>query len=197
MSTGYKISESEGLYYLTLQVVDWIDVFTRKEYKDILIDNLKYCQKHKGLVLFGYVIMSNHVHMLAQSTIGDLSGWLRDFKSYTGKLIIDAIHDEKESRKEWLLKLFQNAAAKSSVNKNFKFWTHENHAEHIYSTKFMRQKLEYIHDNPVKAGIVEKPEDYLYSSARNYAELPSLLDIEQLVLPVLTHTVKTGGWLNR
>lgn len=197
MSTGYKISAHDGLYYLTLQITDWIDVFTRKHYRDIIIDNLRYCQQNKGLNIFGFVIMSNHVHLMVQSANDDLSGWLRDFKSYTGKLIIDAIMNESESRKEWMLRLFEEAGQKSSTNKVYKIWTHENHAEQLYSIRFIRQKLDYIHTNPVRAGIVEKPEDYLYSSARNYAGLSSLLEIEYITFPVLANTVKTGAWRSK
>ena len=67
MSTGYQISDQEGLYYLTFQVVDWIDIFTRQVYRDIIIESFKYAIENKGLHLFAYVIMSNHVHLIAQS----------------------------------------------------------------------------------------------------------------------------------
>ncbi len=193
MSNGYQIYDQEGMYFLTLQITGWIDIFTRKIYRDILVENLQYCQQHKGLVLFGYVVMSNHVHLIAQSRTNHLSDWLRDFKSYVGKLLFDAIQNEKEKRK-WMLSLFEEAGEKNSRNTNFQIWTHENHPEHLFSLNFAQQKLNYIHQNPVKAGIVEKPEHYLFSSARNYAGLSSLLDIEFITLPVISHTVKTGGW---
>ncbi|MEN8122608.1 MAG: hypothetical protein ABFS35_19860 [Bacteroidota bacterium] len=61
MSTGYKISEKEGAYFLTFQIVGWVDIFTRKTYRDIAIESLIYCQKNKGLEVFAYVIMSNHI----------------------------------------------------------------------------------------------------------------------------------------
>ena len=84
-SIGYKISEKEGAYFLTLQIVGWVDIFTRKTYRDIAIESLIYCQHKKGLVIFAYVIMSNHIHLFARSSTGDLSGTLRDFKSFTTK----------------------------------------------------------------------------------------------------------------
>jgi REP element-mobilizing transposase RayT len=187
MSTGYHIDEPDGLYFVTLQVVDWVDVFTRQAYKDILIDNLAYCQKHKGLTLFAYVVMSNHVHMLVQSQNRNLSGTLRDFKSFTSKVIINTIEQGNESRKAWMLRQFLNAASTHRRNSHYQFWTHENHAEHIYSDKFMEQKIEYIHQNPVRAGYVRLPEDYIYSSASNYAGLPSVLDVE--ILPLVWKTI--------
>ena len=178
MSTGYKIEDQEGAYFVTLQIVGWIDVFSRKIYRDIIIQNLEYCQKNKGLIIFAYVIMSNHIHMIVQSENGTLSGTIRDFKSYTAKVILDEIENSNESRKDWMLKYFRQAAFNNERNSNYQFWTHENHPEHLFTDKFVRQKLDYIHNNPVKAGVVQNPEDYLYSSARNYASLDSVLDVD-------------------
>ena len=186
MSTGYQITDQEALYYLTLQIVNWVDIFTRKAYKDIIIENLKYCQKNKGLEIYAYVIMSNHIHLLARASQGNLSDILRDFKSYTSKVILKKIQEVNESRKVWMLNQFAFAAKKHSRNTNYQLWTHENHAELIYSNKFIEQKLDYIHNNPVKNGIVTKPEDYLYSSARNYAGESSVIDIELLTITVET-----------
>ncbi len=177
MTTGYQLNNQEGLYYLTLQVVKWIDIFTRNVYKDIIVDSLQFCQKNKDLTVFAYVIMSNHIHLLAQSQSGKISDTIRDFKSFTAKAILKEIEEGEESRKEWMLKQFEFSAKRNRRNSDLQFWTHENHAEEIYSDKFVEQKLEYIHMNPVKAGIVVNPEDYLYSSARNYAGLDSMMDV--------------------
>lgn len=86
-----------------------------------------------------------------------------------------------------MLEIFAKAARKHERNSKYQFWTHENHPELIYSNKFISQKIEYIHYNPVRAGIVEKPEDYLYSSARNYASLEAVLDVFILTLPWKTY----------
>jgi REP element-mobilizing transposase RayT len=157
--------------------VDWIDVFTRPIYRDIAIDSLKYCQKNKGLQVFGYVIMSNHIHLIANSPDGHLSDTLRDFKKFTAKTIIANIKESDESRREWMLNRFEFNAQRHSRNENYQEWTHENHAIILYSNDFIQEKLDYIHNNPVRARIVEKPEDYLYSSARNYADLDSILEV--------------------
>ena len=85
MPTGYKISEQDQIYYLTLEVVEWIDLFTRKSYKDLLIESLAYCHQNKSLEIFAFVIMSNHLHLLARSGNGTLSDTIRDFKSFTSK----------------------------------------------------------------------------------------------------------------
>nr|WP_319399905.1 transposase [uncultured Carboxylicivirga sp.] len=186
MPTGYQIKEQTALYYLTLQIVDWVDIFTRPVYRDIAIKSLKHCIEHKGLQIFAYVIMSNHMHLVAHSSTGDLSNTIRDFKKYTAKRIIDTIEYIPESRREWMLNQFRFNAKKHKRNSNYQVWTHENHAIVLYSNNFIAAKIEYIHNNPVRAKIVQNPEDYLYSSARNYASLSSVLDIEPLVLPVIT-----------
>lgn len=182
MSTGYQIKDQAALYYLTFQVVHWADIFTRKLYRDIIIDSLKFCKDNKGLEVYAYVIMSNHIHLLARSANGDLSGTIRDLKRHTSRKITDAIQNNDESRREWLLSLFKSAANSHSRNETYQVWTHENHAEQIFSNDFIEQKIEYIHNNPVKAGWVEKPEDYLYSSARCYADMESIFDTELAVL---------------
>lgn len=96
--------------------------------------------------------------------------------------IIEAIQQGNESRKEWMLTIFREAVAQHERNAAFQFWTHENHAEHIYSDKFISQKLEYIHNNPVKSGIVRDAEDYVHSSAGSYAGEEGMLHVEVLAL---------------
>lgn len=187
MSTGYQIDDQSALYYLTLQVVDWIDIFTRQIYRDIVIDSLKYCHQNKGLQVFGYVIMSNHIHLIANSPDGHLSETLRDFKKFTARNIINTIINGNESRREWMLNRFEFNAKRHSRNEKYQFWTHENHAVILYSNDFIQEKLEYLHNNPVRAGIVEKPEYYLYSSAQNYADLNGLLDISFIELKWKTY----------
>ena len=183
MSTGYQIKNQEGLYYLTFQVINWIDVFTRKIYRDILIDNLKFCCYNKGLQVFAYVIMSNHVHIIVHSSEGTLSDIIRDFKKYTSRVILETIQTGNESRCDWMLNQFEFAAKKHSRNQKFQFWTHENHAIELLKPEFTSEKVDYIHNNPVRAGIVSNPEDYLYSSARNYANMESLMEIVLIDMP--------------
>lgn len=177
MSHGCKIQDQSALYYLTLQVVQWADLFTRPVYRDIVIDSFKFCQQNKGLEIFAYVIMSNHIHLLARGQNINLSDILRDMKRHTSKRIIEAITGENESRREWLLMIFSYAAKSHIRNNEYQVWTHENHPEEIYSNSFIEQKIDYIHNNPVRSRIVAKAEDYLYSSARNYAEMDSVLEI--------------------
>jgi REP element-mobilizing transposase RayT len=177
MSTGYKISEQDELHFATFQIVRWVDIFTRQAYRDIVIDSLRFCQQAKGLEIYAYVIMSNHIHLLIRSDRGKLSDSIREFKSYTARKILETVDTGSESRRDWMLNLFEFSAKQHKRNEKYQLWTHENHAEIIYSNHFMDEKINYIHENPVRAGIVEKPEDYLYSSARNYAGVEGVLDI--------------------
>jgi REP element-mobilizing transposase RayT len=180
MPTGYQIEDQDGLYYFTFQVVEWIDIFTRQAIRNIIIESLQYCQQNKGLILYGWVVMSNHLHLLAQSKDGNISGFVRDFKKHTSKGIIEYIQNEHESRRGWMLKIFSENASKTNRNKDFQVWTHENHCIRVYTDAFVKEKLEYIHNNPVRAGIVEQPEHYIYSSAKNYAGEKGWLHIETL-----------------
>jgi REP element-mobilizing transposase RayT len=180
-TTSYRIKNPEGLYYLTFSTVGWVDIFTRKVYRDIIIDSMQYCIKEKVLRLFSYVIMSNHIHMICAAKEGiKLSDIIRDLKKYTSKQIIKAILDEPESRREWMLVIFSKAGSSNPNNKTYQVWRQDNHPIELYTNEVIDQKMEYIHMNPVRAGIVQNPEDYLYSSARNYAEMENILDIEMI-----------------
>jgi len=123
MSRNYKFNNPDGIYFISFATVEWVDVFTRNEYKNILIESLKHCQAEKGLILFAFVIMSNHVHLIAKANEEhSLSDVLRDFKKFTSKAIVKAIKDNpKESRKDWMLKIFKEAGEKNGNNKNYQF----------------------------------------------------------------------------
>jgi REP element-mobilizing transposase RayT len=176
MSSKYKIWDNNKVYFMTLTVVGWIDVFTRKNHKFLLIDSLKYCQKEKGLVIFAYCLMPSHLHLIARAEgLFTLSEIMRDLKKFTSKALVNQIISENESRRNWMLSYFMNAAA--SGKGNYKLWQDGNHPVEITSNKFFQEKLEYIHSNPVEEMIVEKQEDYYFSSARNYASLSYPLEV--------------------
>ena len=125
MSIGYQIYNQHAVYFLTFTIVDWVDIFTRKVYKDIIIDSLNFCQKNKELKIFGYVIMSNHLHLIVQA-IGEipLSDIIRDFKKYTANNIIKSIETANESRREWILHRFKFNASLNKRNSHYQVWTH-------------------------------------------------------------------------
>ncbi len=176
----YIIGDQNAKYFLTFTVVDWVDVFTRKEYKLEIIDSMDYCIKRKGLLVYGWVIMSNHIHCIWQAKEGyRLSDIIRDFKKYTAKRIINMIVQGTESRKVWMLKKFEFAGKRVKRNKKYKFWKDDNHAIYIgdLDTGLLEQKLDYIHNNPVVAMLVKEPYDYVFSSAIDYCDGNGLLKI--------------------
>lgn len=156
---------SEELNFVTLTVVDWIDVFNRRIYSDFVIQNLDYCRKLKGLDIFAYVLMTSHLHMIVKSE-KILSDILRDFKTYTSKELVKMIAcNSLESRKHWMMNSFQKAGDKNELNEYHQFWQNGNHPIALYSNKVILQKVDYIHENPVRAGFVDDPTNFYYSSA--------------------------------
>ena len=194
MSTKYKFQNPQGLYFVTLRVKHWVDVFTRREYKDIIVESLAYCQNNKGLEIFAWVLMSNHLHLIvacgertdyesaraeegrtdyisARAGENSLEDILRDFKKFTCKSIIKEIEDNpQESRKEWLLRCFKTTKGNS-------FWQDGNYPIELWTNAVIKEKLEYLHGNPVKSGIVNHAEDYLFSSAIDYSGGEGLLSV--------------------
>ncbi|WP_421869836.1 REP-associated tyrosine transposase [Marinoscillum sp.] len=174
----YLISDQNALYFVTFTVVGWIDVFTRKEYKIEIVNALNYCIKNKGLIVYSWCIMSNHVHLIIRARdefrISDI---IRDFKKFTSKKIVHLIQNSPESRQDWMLNQFKYAGRNLNRITNYKFWKDDNHAIELSGT-MIDKRLDYIHNNPVKAMIVEEPEYYLFSSARDYAGIKGLVNIE-------------------
>jgi REP element-mobilizing transposase RayT len=158
--------------------VHWIDVFTHKNHKISIVESLEYCQNEKGLVIYAWCLMSNHLRLVVKSTNSDLSGILRDFKKHTAREIIKNIKEEPESRREWLLRAFEGAGKNLKRVTNYKFWQDGNHPIELDSNNLIDQKIEYIHQNAVEELVVANAEDYLYSSARDYAGHNGLLKVE-------------------
>ena len=123
--------------------------------------------------------------MTIQSQEATISDLIRDFKKFTAKSILEKIQNSPESRREWMLERFKLATESHSRNKNYQLWQYGNHPEEVYSNKFMWTKLDYIHLNPVRAGIVEKASHYVYSSASNYVSDSGLLKIEKAGNPIV------------
>lgn len=169
MSEKYKIRNQSAQYFVTFTTVQWLDVFTRTCYADIFLDSVRYCEKYKGLEVYAWCIMSNHIHMIIGTHDEPLNGIIRDLKSYTSKKIVKAIFDHpQESRKGWLLWLFEKEGEFNCNNINHQFWQQKNRPIELNSPEIAMQKLHYIHNNPVKAGIVNQPYEYRYSSAIDY-----------------------------
>jgi len=178
MSRKYKFRDNEKLYFISFAVVYWIDVFIRNEYKYELIESWKYCMENKGLEVCGWCIMTSHVHMIIGSHQDKMEGIVRDMKSYTSRRLREAIKEHpKESRREWMLWMMERAGKLNSNNTDYQFWQQHNRPIELSGNTLMQQKLDYMHNNPVEAGFVDSPEDWLFSSARDYAGKTGLIDI--------------------
>ena len=180
VARAYIIDDQDGMYFLTFRIVDWVDVFTREIYCQEILESFRYCRENKGLRLHAYVIMSNHLHVIMSAENNNLTSVLRDFKRHTANRIWDLINKGGESRRDWLLDRFQEAAHEHDRNSNYQIWHHDNHAIELVSYKFTLQKLAYIHLNPVRAGYVLEAAHWKYSSQRNYDGDSSILNIDLL-----------------
>lgn len=177
MRTRYKFLDIQNqIYFVTLSVVGKIPIFTNLKYSDIIIENFNYYRKTQGLKIFYYVIMDNHIHLIA-SHPDNISQVLKNFKSYTAKAIIDAL---KTDESEWILFLLKHFKKKHKQYSTYQLWEEGSHPQIIESIKVLRQKIDYIHNNPVKRGLVRKPEDWVYSSVGNIEELESVFKIDEL-----------------
>jgi REP element-mobilizing transposase RayT len=174
----YTINHSEGIYFCTDTIISFAYVFVEVEFFEIIVNSLKYCQKEKGLKLIAYVIMPNHVHTIVTANNGNLSDILRDYKQYTSRKITETLH---QSGKSQILSLFKSAAKYSQRGNQYKVWQPGSHPQLMDYDEKLFQKIEYIHNNPVRKGYVEKPECWVYSSARNYIiNDDSIIEIQKL-----------------
>jgi REP element-mobilizing transposase RayT len=162
----WKILPDVDLYYTTTTIVEWQNVFTGPPYFDVILDTLKFCVANKGLHLHAYVIMPNHAHYILSAGEGkSFSDIMRDFNTHTSREITRLL--EADSRIE-LLKVFADAAAQDGRGNKYKVWQDGYHPIALATPDFTAQKLNYLHDNPARKGYVDRPEQWRYSSARNY-----------------------------
>jgi putative transposase len=184
MSSKYQFADKESVYFITASVVDWVDVFTRDIYRNILLDSFRHCQASQGLQIHGWVIMTNHFHMVCSFINGFEPGMvIKNIKSFTAMKIIDAIiNNPNESRRKWMLGIFEKNGLENKNNKKYQFWKIENHPVLLDTVAMYDQRLSYLHDNPVRAGFVQEPQHWHYSSAIDYytEDQKGLLKIEYL-----------------
>tara|TARA_R110001583_G_scaffold175946_2_gene330601 strand:- start:903 stop:1445 length:543 start_codon:yes stop_codon:yes gene_type:complete len=179
MSRKYKFHNKQGAYFISFATVYWLDVFTRQLYFSVLEESISYCRAEKGMEVYAYCIMPSHVHLIFRSSNDDPSGLIRDFKGFTARKLIKTIDDNpQESRKDYLLWMMKRAGKKNSNVEKFQFWQQHNKPIELWSEKVIQQKINYIHNNPVEAGFVTNPVDWKYSSARNYQEDQTVLEID-------------------
>ena len=184
MAEAYRITEQDQAHFMTCTAVAWIDVFTRPALADTVLESLAYCIRSKGLRLHAWCLMSNHLHLIASAKAGArLSDIMRDFKKFTAKALYKQLADLSvpESRREWMMRAFRQAAAANPDNEQIQVWQEGFHPVLLDRRDRAEQRLNYLHDNPVRAGLVRQPWEYRYSSAIDYMQRQKgLLDIELL-----------------
>ena len=170
MSERYKVIESHSPTFVTMTIVDWVDLFVRPAYTKAIDDSLNYGIKSKDLVVHAYVYMTSHIHLIVSSTGEEIQNIIRDFKKFTSKELIREITDQAESRREWLLNKFSYAAKQSGRATHYKLWQDGFHPVLLDNYKKIEQRINYIHYNPVAAGFVYHERDWKNSSFSAYEE---------------------------
>jgi len=179
MSRKYKFHNKQAAYFISFATVYWLDIFTRQVYFNILEESIEYCRTKKGMEVYAYCFMPSHVHLIFRSSNEDPSGLIRDFKGFTARKLIKTIEENsQESRKEWLLWMMERAGKTKSNVKHRQFWQQHNQPIELWSEKVIQQKINYIHNNPVESGFVTNPIDWKYSSARNYQDDQTVIEID-------------------
>jgi putative transposase len=168
----YRFGEAPFPHFLTCTVVGWLPVFTQPDTVQILLDSWQFLQDHNRLILFGYVILENHVHFIASAD--DLAKEVGDFKSHTARRIIDYLNDRHV---RILLDGLEYRKARRKIDRSFQLWQEGSHPKVIENEVMLQQKLESIHNNPVNRGYVSEPTHWRYSSARKHARMESLVDV--------------------
>ncbi len=155
------IISKEHADFLTVTCLEWKHVLKEDRLKDIVIESLVYLTKAKRIYVYGFVIMSNHFHLIWQMIAAHKRNEVqRDFLKYTSQQILKAMRTEKSKLLDELLT--------NAKDRKYQVWERNSLGIPLWTPEVFEQKLEYIHNNPVKAGLCEFPEDYKYSSARFY-----------------------------
>lgn len=197
MHSDHEYTEKEACYFITFQTVDWVDVFIRPVYKQVIVHTLNHFIESRGLVVYAWCLMTNHLHLLAQAKQGYVIADLeKEYKSFTATKILEAIDTEPGLRKEWMLKRFENFGNMLGLIKKYHVWQNCSHPLYIdlKRTDLLIEHFKYIHYNPVRDKIVDMAEEYLYSSARDYAGMKGLVNIAKL--PVIEQRLSASETMN-
>ena len=154
-------------YFITTSVNKFVKIFKEKKYIDIILENISFYREKYAFKLIAYVVMPDHIHLLIypdQERVKEISKFVEDFKKFTARKFREQM--EKDKKISWL-KLFRLKETKKR-NWEYQIWQRGFDDLGVYSIKVVRTKINYIHNNPLRKGLVERPEDYLYSIARNY-----------------------------
>ena len=152
MRSRYTTTDDNSLYFITSTIVEWIPVFTSVKYFEILIDSMKHCQKNKNLKIYAYVILDNHFHMIVASE--KLTRTIQSLKRYSAQELIKTF---ESGDIKWLLNQLAFYKKRHKIYSAHQIWQEGFHPELIMNDKMLIHKINYIHQNPVKKGYVDKP----------------------------------------
>jgi len=189
MKSRYYFIDENYPYFITSTIVEWLPVFTNAKYCNIITDSLKFCKKQGKFKIHAFVILDNHIHLIISGT--NLAKQIKEFKSFTAREIVKQL---KLDNKEWLLNQFAFFRKKYKTESTYQIWQEGVHPKMIQSHKMFKQKIEYIHNNPVRKGLVDIAEHWVYSSARNYCLEKGIMnvdfveDLEEAELPSTYHS---------
>jgi putative transposase len=165
----HTIKKDHTPYYLTMTITNWQPIFESNEIRCIIIDSLNHLIEKRNLIVYSYCIMHNHLHMIANTEkTNSLKDLVRDFKKFTSRKITSVMLEDQSNKYQNFINQFKIAGENHCKPIQYKVWKDGNHAIELYSNKFIRQKINYIHQNPVKAGYTDKIEDWPFSSAIDY-----------------------------
>jgi putative transposase len=171
-----------GCHFITLNVVDWVDIFIRPVYKQIIVHSLNHFISTKGLNIYAWCLMTNHLHLVANAASHTLPEIEKEFKNFTAQKILEDISVEPTKRLEWMMARFESFSNLLGLHKKFQIWQTCTNPVYISLQKPVQliEQIEFIHNNPVRDRIVTTAEDYLYSSARDYAGMKGLVNVIKL-----------------
>ena len=175
MRSRYKIYEPEAAYFVTSTIVEWVPIFNSAAYFDILISSLRFSQQKKDMKIYAFVVLDNHFHAVVRHP--QLSKVMQSIKSYTAGELVDQL---KHDKKSWALNIFQNYKLDHKKESRYQIWQEGFHPQMITDDDILTQKIDYIHWNPVKRGLVEQPEFWRYSSASSFFDGKCVLDLDSL-----------------
>ncbi|MGH7983482.1 MAG: REP-associated tyrosine transposase [Candidatus Udaeobacter sp.] len=170
MRSRYRVNATEQAHFVTSTVVRWLPIFTTARRCDVVVEALDYCRTHKGLDIYAWVILDNHFHAIVSAP--DLPRVIADLKRHTARRLLELLQEEKA---DWLLHQLRYHRAAHKSESEYQLWQEGYHPQSISTDTIMLQKLEYLHNNPVKRGLVASPEDWRYSSA--HAWLPEAIPL--------------------
>jgi REP element-mobilizing transposase RayT len=197
MHRANEFEEKEACTFITFQTVDWVDVFVRPVYKQVVVHTLNHFIESKGLIVYAWCLMTHHLHLLMQAKPGSVIAELeKEYKSFTTTKILEAIDTEPEIRKDWMMSRFENFGTMLGLMKKYHVWQNCSHPLYIEMRKkdILLEHFEYIHQNPVREKIVDLAGEYLYSSARDYSGIKGLVNITKL--PAIEQQLASAETMN-